>query len=567
MMILKLQLPPVVPFLCYNGLLITVLQYPTRLKRAAMSGNIETMSWLVDEGHCEWDSHVLSKIPDNVDIMEWAKSRQYNWKNVPFLCAHAEAGNLEVIKWFFGKISPLRLGIFMLSPSLFRKSDLVSAFLCACKFGHLHIIEWTLQSIKIKFSSGNNWDILIQTLFTDGFNRAAGYAQKHVLEWIWNYTSNYLNFHPVILDASGIYLLRRQLISDNERQFLECIEWMATNRCLPCDTYDINVLRNITPEFLHWWLSNNDGAEWKDVTIAQLVKFGNMELLQVALHNGCSWGSLPLRRALRMKNYDLGMLRWMIEHGCPSNTLDFYAAQDISSLELLVELGVPMPSLCDIFLHEGCDAEYLNIFESFEILTWFENHGVSILNEILLCCLATFTVDEVKKYFKLFPEKNVHKVELLCAAICSPNVPLSNWLHRTCCSPEDLSNFSCCSAGRCFFDTLFEYGKCAPRLIDCHKYGLKICLEQQRYFIRLSLQYCNKKEDFEALEPYAKFCDRVCIDDYFCKMLFKNGRWRSVKWLSQHGYDWTTSAYESVVKYHHDPLFLQWIDQNFWKKI
>jgi len=48
-------------------------------------------------------------------------------------------------------------------------------------------------------------------------------------------------------------------------------------------------------------------------------------------------------------------------------------------------------------------------------------------------------------------------------------------------------------------------------------------------------------------------------------LIIYRGRWRAVKWLIQHGYERDESSYAILVQYHQDPLFLQWVREN-WKK-
>jgi len=532
----------------HNGITIS----DKALKRAAMSGNIETMSWLVDEGHCEWNSCVLAKIPDEPDIMEWVKRRQYrHWlESLHSLCDQTMNGNLEIIKWYFASLHMV---------SIF---ELKNMFFTACGVGHIHIIEWILQCIpNLRYESSEK---LIMDLFSTGFMRATRHGQKHVLNWLWDHKPIDLHLHNI----TNVMILSPSpppLTSDAKRRVLECTLWMASHGC-PHDKYDISQMRDITPEIMHC-LSNNDGAEWKDVTISQLIVFGNIEFLQSALHNGCRWG-FPLSRYYKQRETpDLNIVKWMIENGYPLGTAIYFCTDDISTLDYCVKSGIPIPSSYNDIFDLGDEEE----FKSLELLMWFQNHGIAIAEESLICSLATFTVDEVKKYCKLCPEKNVSKAKLLCAAICYKNKSLSNWLLRNYNSEEltDLPCGCCCCQGDghpcgCFLTTLFKRGKSTRRLIEYHNdYGLTICPTHQKSFEYITLLYSNKKEELEALKPSAVM-RYTRINDF--ADVVRRAKWRSVKWLIQHGYKRNDAAYVLIKDHCHDPLFLQWVDEN-WKTI
>jgi len=519
------------------------------LTHAAVGGNIETMAWLVDEGHCEWRSNVLDYIPDDPKILDWVESRQYRlWEYMISVRAFVRRGRLKLIKWYYKKKKKSNeSGMLLLTET--ELTILTNVFVDACATGFLHIAEWTMRSLtKTTALSLPHCDLpwcsTLMPAFKEGLREAAIFGHVHILDWIWNQIPHTL-VDPYSKDGKKIMSWATMSKSRNSKSII----WLAEHGW-SFNSGDISRIDHVSPELLLWWVNNNEGANWTDVSMGQLARYGDIEFLQTALKNGCQRQPCDMKTRLRSSDCTLEFLKWANENGYPMR-IKLYT-NNIPILNYLVDCGCHVPK------------EYERIFfrsmgESFDKLTWLISHDVSVPKYMIYCSLAVVTPQEVEKFCTLFPGTSVFEPELFHAAACNNNSSLLKWINQH-------DNYN-----DIFRDKVKHYDNMDFINAMCNTWecGWIYCIKtferarSTRYYYSYHALYCSEsKEDLEILRKCAVSLE---FEDWQVKELIGEHKWRSIRWLIRQGYKWNPNIYEELQKYHEDPSLLQWVDEN-WKK-
>ena len=242
-------------------------------QEAIDSGNFETVKFVYDTGY---------------KCIEEGTADECECKDVFFKCA-AEAGNLEVMKWFH--------------ELNFKANEWV--FYYAVKNGNLDNMKW-MHQVGIRPNS-----------YT--FKQAAEIGNLEVMKWLLEIGCPY---NEITITAS--------IVNGN----LENLKWLIEHN-FPRITDDMvfYAITNRKLEIFKWIVENLDDVNLTSKAYHRAAENEHVEILKFLKENNCPWDAKTGEYVIKNCTEDIFM--WFLENGCPINTDVFEHAVKNENFKIL----------------------------------------------------------------------------------------------------------------------------------------------------------------------------------------------------------------------------------------
>ena len=123
----------------------------------------------------------------------------------------------------------------------------------------------------------------------------------------------------------------------------------------------------------------------------------------------------------------LELANWLLDQGCPTNSMCYLKATDVDTLSWLMTRG--------IVVNKGCLADVLNITGDLQIVDWFLSQNVVVNSEAINSCIK----NNRGEIFKIFTRNNDVKltVDNFKSAVIAEDTGVLDFLKSKRCSFDE----------------------------------------------------------------------------------------------------------------------------------
>lgn len=250
---------------------------PAAFERAASGGHVDTMAWLIGNGHRVGNfeqAAISAAMNGHLRALEYMRLCRFHYPSSSVLIHAVRGGNIASVMWLRKEGCQWFSGAFHDAVSRFSLGELKWMRHDGCPWGYdtfSNVLDWKSDIMEWLFAEGCPFSAY-------DCAAAALYCRLDVLKW--------MRAKGFPLDArvltSAVYAANIDIVK------LEIVQWLFANGC----EHDSSVFANAAYN-------------------------GSVGILETLKANGCDWDRRAYENAVLYNNYDA--IKWLRDNGCPGS--------------------------------------------------------------------------------------------------------------------------------------------------------------------------------------------------------------------------------------------------------